>query len=40
MRMGDGDGVVVRWTVWWVYRGTRGGTGDGVMGVEEGTWRR
>ena len=31
MRMGDGDGVVVRWTVWWVYWGMRGGTGDGVL---------
>ena len=37
VRMGDGDGVVVRWTVWWVYWGMHGGTGDIVM---EGTWRR
>ena len=36
VRMGDGDGVVVRWTVWWVYLGLRGDTGDVVM---EGTWR-
>ena len=38
--MGDGDGVVVRWTIWWVYWGMRGGTGDDVMGLVEGTWRR
>ena len=37
VRMGDGDGVVVRWTVWWVYLGLRGDTGDVVM---EGTRRR
>ena len=36
-RMGNGDGAGVRWTVWWVYLGLRGGTGDVVM---EGTWRR
>ena len=39
VRMGDGDGVVERWTAWWVYWGTRGGTGDGVMGVLDGTGR-
>ena len=32
--------VVERWTVWWVYWGTRGGTGDDVMGVVGGAWRR
>ena len=37
VRMGDGDGVVVRWTVWWVYLGLLGDTGDVVM---MGTWQR
>ena len=34
VRIGGGDGVLVRWTVWWVYWRIRGGTGDVVM---EGT---
>ena len=38
LRVGHGDRVVVRWTVWWVYLGMRGDTGDVVM---KGTcWRR
>ena len=36
VRIGDGDGVMVMWTVWWVYLEWRGDLGGVLL---KGTWR-
>ena len=38
--MVDAVSMAVQRTVWWVYEGTRGGTGGDLVGVVGGAWRR